>query len=309
MLNQSCSVVCKVLLVLLLLFPRFDTIRRAENTILKRSKRLTSPNLDSDTKIAAKYVVSIRSNMPQIRFGDNHYCIGSIVAPTFVLTAAMCTMSSFMVPHETRSIVVIGGTPNRLIHIENTVERRVKKVLVSKNFTKNFRNNIALLKLNKSWPTNNPNIAIVKMPTEAVNYDMEYMVLGWGRMFKGGPLSGNLVHIRVSLLAHELCEKILKIVQPEILCAGNFAEGGDSSPCAGDTGAPMMNNGTLVAIVSDRLGCGSKAMPSLYTDVWYHLEWINNMLQKTAAKATTKYTHCIPLYLLSLISVALKYIY
>ena len=39
-----------------------------------------------------KYMVSIRSRNPQRFFGDNHFCAGTIISKTAVLTAAHCVM-------------------------------------------------------------------------------------------------------------------------------------------------------------------------------------------------------------------------
>ncbi|XP_030554746.1 trypsin alpha-3-like [Drosophila novamexicana] len=218
--------------------------------------------------MVAKYVVSIRSQKPQIIFGDNHFCVGSIVAPRFVLTAAACTMSNRKVKHTLRSIVVVGGTPNRLIAVKDTVTNKVQRIFVADNFVQRSTNNIALLKLD-SWPTGNPSIDIINLPKAEPNYGIIYMVVGWGRMFKGGPLTGNLVHVFVKLMDRKTCLSMVKTLYPEMLCAGNFEEDGDNSPCAGDTGGPMIDN-TLVAIVSHRLGCGSSSTPSIYTDVVPH---------------------------------------
>ncbi|EDW09090.1 trypsin [Drosophila mojavensis] len=304
--NCNCSVIFSKLL-LLLLFVRLETNLRAESKILRRTKRLTSPILDDRTHAAAKYVVSIRSRAPQIRFGDNHYCVGTIIAPRYVVTAATCTMSTFMVPHQLRSIVVVGGTPNRLIRVASTVVRSVQKITVSKNFTKNFKHNIAVLRLTRRWPTDNPNIDIVQLPKSAPNFSVEHMVFGWGRLYRGGPLSGNLLHICVTLLDHEACEKILQVVHPETICAGRFEVGADESPCAGDTGAPLMANNTLVGIVSQRLGCGAKAMPSLYTDVWYHIDFINDTLHNASSRPTANHTIYILLLWLLVIALRRKY--
>lgn len=52
------------------------------------------------------------------------------------------------------------------------------------NFVQRSSNNIALLKLEDSWPTGNPSIDIINLPKAEPNYGISYMVVGWGRMFK-----------------------------------------------------------------------------------------------------------------------------
>lgn len=43
----------------------------------------------------AKYVVSIQTKLPRSQyFGTNHFCVGTIVAPIYVLTASHCILDS-----------------------------------------------------------------------------------------------------------------------------------------------------------------------------------------------------------------------
>ncbi|KAM8711227.1 hypothetical protein ACLKA7_000377 [Drosophila subpalustris] len=242
---RNCSVLDILLLILLL---------------LDSSWSLTSPDCNQDTHELEKYVVSIRSRSPQVIFGDNHFCVGTIIAPKFVLTAAKCTMSTLKVMHLTRSLIVVGGTPNRLIEVQNTVSRKVKDIFLPENFVKKNRNDIALIQLQESWPTNNPGIDIINLPSEEPTNGTEFLVLGWGRFYKGGPLAGNLVHIKVELLEHSKCNQMIQKLQPEMLCAGNVSDI-DMNPCAGDTGGPMIYNHTIYGLVSYRTKSNFDSLP------------------------------------------------
>ncbi|EDW02625.1 GH19781 [Drosophila grimshawi] len=274
----------------------------ADNRRLKLRKRLASPIKNELTDELGKYVVSIRSRRPQIIFGDNHYCGGAIIAPRYVLTAAKCSMNKYKVMHPIRSIVVVGGTANRLKEVDTTVTNAVKKIFVPDNFTLYSKNNIAILLLEAAWPTDNPRIDIIKLPDVAPNYNDIYMVLGWGRMYKGGPLAANLVHIDVKLLDRKTCLIMLKGLYPEMLCAGNFHDELDSNPCAGDTGDPMIRNNTLIGIVSHRVGCGTSEMPSIYTDVWYHTNWIKDTMQNMAHPFDAKFLNLLLVALIALLA-------
>ncbi|XP_034478824.1 trypsin alpha-3 isoform X2 [Drosophila innubila] len=205
--------------------------------------------------------------------------------------------------HLNRTLVVVGGTPNRLKNVDDTVTRRTKNIFVPKNFLKKNTNNIALLQLYESWPLNNPSIDIIKLPSAEPNNTTQFMVLGWGRFYKGGPLAGNLVHIKVKLLDRSKCQQIIQKLQPEMLCAGNVTGTVDEDPCAGDTGGPMIYNHTIYGLVSYRLGCGQDTMPSIYTDVWYHMDWINETIRNCCCPCLAQAKLCISLFVLITLSV------
>lgn len=84
---QNCTVLFTVLYVFQL--QPFSSVLPCEGG---RVKRLSNAQRDEQTYKIAKYIVSIRSRWPQIIFGDNHFCTGTIIAPKFVLTVAKCTM-------------------------------------------------------------------------------------------------------------------------------------------------------------------------------------------------------------------------
>lgn len=174
-----------------------------------RAKRLTNAIRNEETVEMSKYVVSIRSIRPHRVFGDNHFCNGAIVAPKFVLTVATCTMRwvslyghnhyNYLLPlppyslsvnsdkkvmHLKRSVVVVAGTFNRLIQGSRSLTLPVKKFHVPSKYTKSGKYNIALLEVVISWPTLNPAIKIVNLPTDGPNENTEFMVLGWGRLYR-----------------------------------------------------------------------------------------------------------------------------
>ncbi|XP_017837393.1 trypsin-like isoform X1 [Drosophila busckii] len=273
-------------LLLLLLVSSSPLSADNSSTDHRRVKRLSSPDFDKDQTLElAKYVVSIRSRTPRLYFGDNHYCCGVIVAPKFVLTAAHCTMDKSKILHQSRTLLVVGGTPNRLKYVTGTsVSLPVSKIYVPMNFTMHNTDNIALLRLAYAWPSNHPRIAIASLPDSAPSAGSNYTVLGWGSMFKGGPMSSVILQITVRLIEHKNCSAQLRTFMDEMLCAGNLHDELDQSPCAGDTGSPMIANDTVYGVVSYRLGCGSKTMPSVYTNVHHEMEWINYILENAAVQ-------------------------
>ncbi|KAH8301280.1 hypothetical protein KR018_010447, partial [Drosophila ironensis] len=265
----------------LMVFLCFAVIAHFENCVgRRRNKRLSSPSFDERrTPELAKYVVSIRSRTPRRVFGDNHFCAGVIISPRFVLTSAICTMDKRKIVHPSRSLLVVAGTENRLkYNPATTLNLPVKKIFVPVNFTIRNTNNIAILKLLFDIPKDNANVAVINLPTSPPQFGNNYTVLGWGRMYKGGPMSASIFHIDVELLKQEECMEIVNTFREEMLCAGNLANELDENPCAGDCGGPLLLNKTVYGIVSYRIGCGSNYLPSIYTDVYYHAAWIQKTL-------------------------------
>ncbi|XP_043862010.1 trypsin I-P1 isoform X2 [Drosophila santomea] len=282
------------LLFLLLLLPILDASDPiGSHFVRRRAKRLSSPYFDKEkTLVLAKYVVSIRSRRPHKFFGDNHFCGGVIISRTYILTSAHCAMD--------RLLVVVAGTTNRLRSREGlSLSLEVKKIFVPDNFTVFNTNNIALMMLAKKLPSDNPLVGVIKLPTADPKPGMNYTVLGWGRIFKGGPLASDILHIDVELLPREICEKKIHMFKEEMMCAGNLNNSMDENPCAGDTGSPLILNETVFGVVSYRVGCGSKTLPSIYTNVYLHMNWIEEIMNKNEA-----YRLCYtPNYLLATIGI------
>lgn len=71
---------------------------------------------------------------------------------------------------------------------------------------------------------------------------------------------------------------MLMTFKEEMLCAKHSNDSVDQNPCEGDEGAPMILNDTVYGIATYRLGCGRNYLPSVYSDVWYHINWINSIM-------------------------------
>ncbi|BFF97061.1 trypsin-3 [Drosophila madeirensis] len=293
--NLSGCVLFLLLFLLLLVSVCFTSSSNAAHHPLselprRRIKRISTPYFQAEKTLEmAKYVVSLRSRTPRKYFGDNHYCGGVILSRTFIMTAAHCTMDSRKIQHRPRVLLVVAGTPNRLkFWRDRTVNVPVKDVYVPENFTMFNTNNIALLRLAMELP-DNPYIAIASLPTHEPVYNINYTLLGWGRVYRGGPLASSILHVDVKLLDYQTCDDMLHTFKPEMMCAGNLENDQDENPCAGDTGSPLLLNGTVYGIVSYRIGCGSRSLPSVYTNVFAHLQWIDDTMKSVSIRLSSSF--------------------
>ncbi|XP_073822342.1 trypsin-like [Musca autumnalis] len=227
------------------------------------------------------YMVSIRSRNPQKYFGDNHFCAGTIFQEDLVLTTAHCVMDKRRVITKPRSLLLVAGTPNRVQPANTTVQYPVRSLSANTNFVRKNQNDIAIIRLKGVIPENSNAIRAIKLPKGPPEFGSHCTILGWGRLCRNGPLSDLATHLGVRLFTPEECRKMLPHRFKEgMLCAGEnkpFKQ----DPCRGDSGGPLICNNTLTGIISWTLGCGSLHAASLYTDVWYHRQWIEKHLSKS----------------------------
>ncbi|XP_001352913.3 mite allergen Eur m 3 [Drosophila pseudoobscura] len=245
-----------------------------------RVKRLSEPTIDNKTSILARYVVSLRTRTPFRYYGDNHFCGGVIISLTFIMTSAHCLIDSQRLMLSSRDILIVAGAPNRLKYFRHkNVHAPVAKILIHENFTIYNTNDLALLKLVEPLPTDNQYIAVMRLPTEEPKLGNKYTVLGWGRLFHGGPLASDITQITVTLYSHVACELMLNVFTDEMMCAGNM-DHRDINPCGGDLGGPMIDDDIVYGIVSYRIGCGHIELPSVYTNIFGNLEWIDSIMSQ-----------------------------
>ncbi|XP_026822722.1 transmembrane protease serine 9-like [Rhopalosiphum maidis] len=212
-----------------------------------------------------------------------HFCGGSLIDDTHVLTAAHCVahMSSWDVA---RLTVNLGDYNIKSKTDVKHMERKIKRVVRHKGFDqRTLYNDIALLTLDKPVKFDKQ-VHPICLPTSRSMYaGHTATVIGWGSLKESGPQPAILQKVNVPVWTNQECKFKYGAAAPggivdHFLCAGKAAR--DS--CSGDSGGPLMlNDGkwTQVGIVSWGIGCGKGQYPGVYTRVTSFMNWITRNLK------------------------------
>ncbi|XP_041086932.1 complement factor D-like [Polyodon spathula] len=216
------------------------------------------------------YMVSVQQN-------GTHYYGGFLVADQWVVSAAHCYTAQSS-PYK----VLLGA--HSLSDSESTKQTFTVASIHSHpdfNITRNFDNDIALLKLDGRASLTQ---AVQKVSYKRVSKDVPEGTVcstaGWGWINNVGVKPDKLQEVNVAVIGHKTCSSRRyhgSKITGNMMCAAGH--GKDS--CHGDSGGPLLCNGLVEGIISfGGRKCGRPMKPGVYTMISHYRDWIDAVMNQ-----------------------------
>jgi len=208
-----------------------------------------------------------------LKWQGNLYCAGTLIAPTWVLTAAHCLVNNAGQVYTAESGDTVGISSYTLTTQTNLA---VKQFIVHPSYNSFTNDNdIGLVQLATTVTVVDP---IAYDTSHSLASNTQTKVAGWGNMSTtSNVFPQNLREALVPIVDTGICNAANSYngsITSNMLCAGYMESTRDS--CQGDSGGPLVVAKTLVGIVSWGNGCAQDNFPGVYVKVQNYETWIKS---------------------------------
>ena len=231
----------------------------------------------------APWQVSLQA--PDGRGGWYHFCGGSLIHPSWVLTAAHCLVDIGAV-----NVSVVHGTQS--LSSESMRRFAERRIVHERYSSPETGDDIALVRLSEPFPA--ARSQIVQLQSQRLERAFGFpgacsVVTGWGTLEAWSPGRGRsdaprvpdrLRAVDLPIVDNTSCAEAYRdegVILPRQVCAG-YAQGTLDS-CQGDSGGPLVVSGgptgwTQIGVVSWGRGCAQPGAYGVYTRVSHYIDWI-----------------------------------
>ncbi|XP_026166285.1 complement factor D [Mastacembelus armatus] len=223
----------------------------------------------------------------QVPEGENmkHECGGFVVADQWVMTAVHC------LPNGPNGRKVVLGVHSLSEPEETKQTFDILELYNHPGFNpSNYDNDIALIKLDRPFNSTFAVQEVQFLRAGGTNPDTnaEVDTAGWGSLDNMGSRPDKLKEVVIEVMSAARCRRgdyFGKKFTFNMICAHKICEEPCDQPykkedsCDGDSGGPLLYNGTVVGITSNGgKKCGQIKKPGIYTIISHYTEWIDNTM-------------------------------
>lgn len=247
---------------------------------------------------------------------NSHYCGGSLISPTLVLSAAHCRSSSTTAG--TLPNIVIGQSDFTNVNdgesipvIEEIVHPNYGNVIFE-NGEQGAAPNYDFMLLRLERAVSLPNVKYVQLHNNNNNInvdefiDQAVTVMGHGYTSSSTTVSTQLMEVELTTLSNEQCRQSQvvqgspwtmygELVTDQMICA----EGPSRDSCQGDSGGPLVVRGEgedgadlEIGVVSWGYGCALDGYPGVYARVSEAFDWVREEVCSQSSDWTPEYFDC-----------------